>query len=290
MVRFCVPVFFMLSGALLLSKDYKLNYFIKKRFWRIIPPLFFWSLVYIFYDYVLVGNESFTLVEFTKIIIKNIFFGSKYHLWFVYTLLGLYLFIPILRKWIKNSSNNEILYFLLIWFATIIYTTPRLNEYLPTIPLTNFEGYIGYLVLGYYLSNLNLKNKIIPILFLVIGITITIYGTYYLSNKNNQFSGYLYGYLTPNVLFSSIGVFLVLKNCIVKNKKIERAIVFLSDQSYGIYLVHVLILALLNEIGLNWTIANPIISIPLVSVICLLISSIVIYLFRKIKFGNYFSG
>lgn len=32
MVRFCVPVFFMLSGALLLSKDYELSYFLKKDF------------------------------------------------------------------------------------------------------------------------------------------------------------------------------------------------------------------------------------------------------------------
>lgn len=290
MVRFCVPVFFMLSGALLLSKDYELIYFLKKRFWRIIPPLIFWSLIYIFYDYVFVGEKSLTLIKFIKMVITNIFYGSKFHLWFVYTLLGLYLFIPILRKWIKNSSNKEILYFLIIWFITIIYSLPYSKTYLPNIPLTNFSGYIGYLVLGYYLSNLTIKNKYMPILFIIIGTGITIYGTYYLTHKNNEFSGYFYGYLTPNVLLSSIGVFLILKSFIIKNKRIKNLIAFLSNKSFGIYLVHILILTLLNKIGINWKFANPIISIPVTSVICILISSLTIYLLQKTKYGNYISG
>ncbi|WP_158839960.1 acyltransferase [Polaribacter sp. L3A8] len=290
MVRFCVPVFFMLSGALLLSKDYELSYFFKKRFWRIIPPLIFWSLIYIFYDYVLVGEKSFSPISFIKMVIRNIFYGSQGHLWFVYTLLGLYLFIPILRKWIKNSSKNEILYFLIIWFATIIYSIPYLKTYLPNIPLTNFSGYIGYLVLGYFLSNLTIKNKYIPVLFIIIGTTITIWGTHYLTHKNNKFSEYLYEYLTPNVLISSIGVFLFFKNLIIKNKIIKNLILFLSNQSFGIYLVHILILILLNKIGINWKFSNPLISIPVTSIICFFISSLTIYLLRKIKYGNYISG
>ncbi len=290
MVRFCVPVFFMLSGALLLSKDYKLSYFLKKRFWRIIPPLIFWSLIYIFYDYILTGDKSFTFIDFIKLIIKNILYKSQFHLWFVYSLLGLYLFIPILRKWIKNSSNNEILYFLGIWLATIIYKLPYFNTYLPNIPLTNFTGFVGYLVLGYYLSTIKIRNRYIPFLFIIIGTGVTIYGTYYLTYEKNEFYEYLYGYLTPNVLLSSIGIFLIAKNFKLKNKRIKNSIVFLSDQSFGIYLAHILILTLLNKIGLNWQFTSPIISIPLISVVCFSLSSLTIYLLRKIKYGNYISG
>ncbi len=95
--RFCVPIFFMISGALLLKQDYKLSYFLKKRFWRIIPPLIFWSLIYIFCDYFLVGEKSFTLIESIKLVIAKIFHISQFHLWFVYTLLGLYLFIYLFQ-------------------------------------------------------------------------------------------------------------------------------------------------------------------------------------------------
>ncbi|WP_417888211.1 acyltransferase [Zunongwangia sp.] len=290
MVRFCVPVFFMLSGALLLSKDYQLSYFIKKRFWRIIPPLIFWSVIYLIYDKFLVGEKSYTIISSIKMIIRNLFYGAKFHLWFVYTLLGLYLFIPILRKWIKHSNNKEILYFLIIWFFTIIYSLPYLKTYLPNIPLTNFSGYIGYLVLGYYLSNFTLRNKYIPIIYAIVGMGITIYGTYYLTNQKNEFSGYFYGYLTPNVLLSSIGIFLILKNLKIKSNKIKRVILFISNESFGIYLVHVLTLTLLSKVGINWQFTNPIMSIPITTLICILISTLIIYLIRKIKYGNYISG
>jgi len=290
MVRFCVPVFFMLSGALLLGKDYDLSSFLKKRFWRIIPPLIFWSLIYIFYDYILVGEKYFTLIEFIKMVIKNLFYGSKFHLWFIYTLLGLYLFIPILRKWIKNSGNKEIVYFLIIWVLTIIYSIPHFNIYLPKVPLTNFTGYIGYFVLGYFLSNLTIKNKYVPIMFILIGMSITIYGTYYLTLKNNEYSEYFYGYLTPNVLLSSMGIFLLFKNFVIKNKRIRKVILFFSKHSFGIYLVHVFILALLNSVGINWKLTDTIISIPITAVICFLLSSLIIYLLRKVRYGTYISG
>ena len=290
MVRFCVPVFFMLSGALLLSKDYKLSNFLQKRFWRIVPPLIFWSLIYIFYDYILVGEKYFTLIEFIMMVIRNLFNGSEFHLWFIYTLLGLYLFIPILRKWIKNSGNKEIVYFLLIWVLTIIYSIPHFNIYLPNIPLTNFTEYIGYLVLGYFLSNLTIKNKYVPIMFIIIGMSITIYGTYYFTLKNNEYSEYFFGYLTPNVLLSSMGIFLLFKNFVIKNKRIIKVILFFSNHSFGIYLVHIFILTLLNSVGINWKLTNPIISIPITAVICFLLSSLIIYLLRKVRYGNYISG
>ncbi|SFD16179.1 acyltransferase [Algibacter pectinivorans] len=289
-VRFCVPLFFMLSGALLLSKDYNLNSFLKKRFWRIIPPFIFWSLVYIIYDHVLNGKKSYTLIDFTKLVIRKIFNGSQHHLWFVYTLLGLYLFIPILRKWVKNSSNNEILYFLIIWLVTIIYSLQNYKLYLPKIPLTNFAGYIGYIVLGYYLSNFKIKNKYIPISMFLIGLIITIVGTYGITVSKNEFSEYFYKYLAPNVILSSAGMFLMLKNTSIKNKKTKQIICFFSDQSFGIYLLHLLILTILNFIGINWSFINPIIAIPITTIICFLLSSLTIHLLRKIKYGKYISG
>ncbi|WP_103069717.1 acyltransferase [Aquimarina sediminis] len=289
-VRFCVPVFFMLTGALLLSKDYILKDFLIKRFLRIIPPLVFWSLIYICYHTFFVGDNSFTLYEFFRKVIKGLFQGSEYHLWFVYTLLGLYLFIPVLRKWIKYSSRKEVLYFLLIWGVTITYGVPVFRNYLPQITLINFTGFIGYIVLGYYLSNTTMTRLYVPIMLIVVGVAITIYGTYYISDQENLFHEYFYGYLTPNILMVSIGVFLFFKTYIVGNKVVVRIISFISDHSFGIYLVHVLILSLLDKIGVNWELTTPVISIPLVTGICVVLSGTIVYLVRKIKYGRYVSG
>ena len=91
-VRSSVPLFFMISGALLLRIDYSLFDFLKKRFVRIIPPFIFWSLVYIIVDTFILGDQAYSIFEIFKLIAVNLIIGSKFHLWFIYTLLGIYLF------------------------------------------------------------------------------------------------------------------------------------------------------------------------------------------------------
>lgn len=46
LVRFCVPVFLMLTGALLLGKPIEIASFFKKRFVRVLFPFLFWSSIY----------------------------------------------------------------------------------------------------------------------------------------------------------------------------------------------------------------------------------------------------
>ncbi|WP_159090731.1 acyltransferase [Aquimarina aquimarini] len=289
-VRFCVPIFFMITGALLLSKDSTLSDFLRKRFLRIIPPLVFWSLVYIVYNTFIVDKKSVTLLEFGGKIIKGLFQRSEYHLWFIYVLLGLYLCIPILRKWIKNASNKEIHYFILIWGITLLYRIPGISDYLPEITLVNFSGFIGYLVLGYYLANKTVRSNYIPVILVVIGTLITIFGTYYLSYQEQEFCEYLYGYLTPNVLMSSIGVFLLFKKWSIKNKIAIKTITFLSSHSFGIYLSHILVLSILERQGLDWSWIHPAFSIPLLTIVSLLVSGGIVYLLKKNKYGRYVSG
>ena len=72
-------------------------------------------------------------------------------------ILSVYLITPIINKWIKNSSFNEIEYFLIIWLITCAFTTFKL-PYI-NIDLRYFAGPLGYFVLGYYLHNK--KSKIL---------------------------------------------------------------------------------------------------------------------------------
>ncbi|QRM87789.1 acyltransferase family protein [Lacinutrix sp. WUR7] len=255
-----------------------------------IPPLVFWSLIYIAYSVFVVGDNNILFFDLVKKIIRNLLHGSKFHLWFVYTLLGLYLFIPILRKWVKQAHKKEFHYFLILWFATTLYAIPALKLYLPNLELVNFSGYLGYLVLGYYLSKLKIKNKILPSLCIVIGVAITFFGTYYSTKTNGDFEQYFYGYLSPNVMLSAIGIFLLFKSISFKSNIAEKVSSFISNHSFGIYLVHVLVLSVMSTYGIDWKFMHPIFSIPITKAICLLISSLIIYLLRKIKYADYISG
>lgn len=288
--RFCVPFFFMLSGALLLRKDYELIGYLKKRFIRIVPPLIFWSLVYIIYDHVLYGEEYLGIYGLIRLTISDLLNGSQFHLWFVYTLIGLYLLIPILRKWIKHSTQKEVLYFLIIWAVTIIAANPYLESFVPSINLINFSGYLGYMVLGYYLSNLEIKKNTLPLVLTLLGILITILGTYIESSTRNEFYGYYYQYLSTNVVLYSAGAFLLFKRIVITNSLLKQIIAFINDHSYGIYLAHILVLLILKRLNIDWTIIHPVISVPAITLFCLVVSGVTIYLLRQIKFLKIISG
>lgn len=280
--RFSVPIFFMLSGALLLQKDYSISQFINKRFIKIIPPFLFWSVVYVFYDAFIVGHKTYTPFQFLKLIGLKLANDNQYHLWFVYTLLGLYLFIPIIRKWVKNSNKNEIGYFLIIWLVTFLYSLPLINTYLPKIVLSSFAGYLGYMVLGYYLTQYNF-NKKYALMSALFGLILIITGTFYTAKNNASLSN---NYFTNNlnfpIFFYATGVFLLFKNIEFKSQILQKTINFISDYSFGIYLVHVLIIKILNRYDINWKMMHPALSIPITVIICLSLSIILAYISRKI--------
>jgi surface polysaccharide O-acyltransferase-like enzyme len=223
--------------------------------------------------------------------------------WYVYAIMGLYLFIPILNKWIRNSTDKEILYFLSIWLITLIlryqYFKQKISPEL--IPLY-FSGYIGYLVLGYYLykTNVNkilngrlskLDNKRFYASIILVSFIITIFGTYFFSISKGAFSHIFYDNLSINVLFVAIGVFLFIKSCNLTNKVFIKIINFLSKYSYGIFLIHDFVLIYLGSWGLRPYIIHPLVGIPIMTLICLGCSTLIVFLVNKIPFvGKYISG
>src|SRR5690554_5861581 len=91
-IRWCVPVFFMLSGALLLTlkREDPIGEFLKRRLTKVIIPLIFWSGVYIAYKMFEQG-ESFTVGQMFEIFFTD---DVYYHLWFLYVIIGLYIMAP----------------------------------------------------------------------------------------------------------------------------------------------------------------------------------------------------
>lgn len=291
--RFAVPVFLMISGALILPKTYpSIKEYLNKRLARILLPFLFWSIIYIAKELYFRGqrgefNSSNEILDFIVVSFKN---GACFHLWFIYLIIGLYLFFPILSKWLNNSSKRETEYFLVIWLVSIIAALPLVNNYFPKINISYFSGFIGFPVLGYYLSrlNFNFKNKkAIYVLSVLFGIIITILGTYFLTKQDGALNQSFYEYLSLNVILVSAAIFLLFKDFIKGNSKI---ILFFSKYSYGIYLVHILIIWTLSRFGFNYTFIHPAISIPLTAVLCLILSAFIIYSVNKLPYGKYISG
>lgn len=280
--RYAVPVFFMISGSLLLGREFEIKGFLKNRLGKIIPPFLFWSLFYSVFNRYVFNYEVFNIAK----VIKDVFYGSEYHLWFVYTLIGVYLIAPIFQKWIAFSKEKDFQYFLIIWMITLFLTLPGIAIYFPKINLTYFSGFLGYFILGYYLKNyINCKNWILY-LFISIGLLITIFGTYYFSFKNHKFYEYFYEYLSLNALAVSVGVFLLFNKIENINDKIKPIISKFNECSFGIYLIHPFIIVVFTFLGFFTYTIHPIIDILILSLACFLVSFVIIFIIKKIKFGH----
>ena len=239
MVRCCVPLFVMLSGALLLKKTSPVTvsqvvYRIKK----VLFPLLTWSACYLYY-----------LASFTGLPINWLSIFSEpamYHLWFVYMIIGIYIFLPVLQAIFQMTLHRREMqvYLLIVWLC---FTS--LPSYWKSIPLlmllqqNGFFGYGGYFLLGGIITS----EKTIPIptwvlvLIYSIGAAVTFFLTFYFSYHANLPVEKAYKYFSLNVFICSITSFVVLTR--MKISKVYNGLLkWVSDRSFLIFLMHVVIL------------------------------------------------
>ena len=296
LVRFAVPVFVMITGALILHREYEFSAFLKKRLTRVVVPFLFWSLVYVWYAWY---NEELVFNSDTwanvKQVLHRLKYGSSYHLWYVYMLIGLYFFIPIISKFVRNATRREVEYFLVMWLVIMILSQPVISAINPQVDLHYFAGYAGYLVLGHYLTfYINYSKRLVlwmRVLFFIMLIVIT-NGTYLLY-KYTRFITLLYEPIGPTIVLLSSSVFLLGRFTKVQLPAfLLKAKNFACEYNFGIYLSHALILYFLDEpFGISFKLCTPLISIPVTAVICFMLSLLLVWLLSKIPFaGKWLAG
>ncbi len=291
MVRMAVPLFFMVSGVLLLNhKEEPLPVFFKKRFLKVVIPLIAWSFIYIlFRKYGLHQNINI----FTDMM-ASLNRPEYFHLWFLYTIIGIYLILPILKIFIKYASQNMQIYFILLWVLSVsiipfinYFTGLHIRSYMPMM-----SGYIGYLVLGYQLSKIKITRKIFytAILFIILSTIGIAFGTYYLSEKAGKYIGFFYGNFGVFTLIQAISYFIVLKyigeNILSKSIKVSQGIVAISITSLGIYLIHPIYMFILRKIGITVLTSTPLVMVPIFALLTFILSFITIFLLQKLPFGK----
>jgi surface polysaccharide O-acyltransferase-like enzyme len=294
-VRFSVPVFIMITGALLLHEDQPWPVFYKKRFFRLIPPFLFWSFVYIVYSWYVLRHQGqhTSFSETVNWALLQLWNGSSYHFWYMYMIIGFYFFMPLIRAFTQMLNEKGMLFLLGVWFIVLCLTCYK-PAYFPGYTINMVFG--GYLLLGYYLrmkSFANVQRTIkIAWLCIIAGTLITIFGTYFITDHSGKFDGTFYSFLSPNAMLTATGSFLLCKNYTpgVSNIYLLSIRTLVSKYSYGIYLVHILVLSLLPKVGINHIISRPLVGIPITTGICLIISTAIIYGVNKLPLGKYISG
>ncbi len=277
--RISVPIFLMISGALLLNREWNKNKYIK-RIIKYIVLIIAWDSIYLIWEYLYLG---ITYHQLYRLILTP----YRAHLWFLYTILILYILQPLL-KIIKEKSNRiiqSILFVLWLLFSTLSITIPFLAQY-----FTLFS-YIGFFVMGDVLYSYIKKNdlkkyNVLWILIMLICFISSIALNYQTSIKRNQFYNLFFAYRTPFIMFSSFAFFiLVISN--YKKETVSKIGSLLSSLSLGVYLIHGIFLDITIQC-FQYQSINPIIGIPIFTMMILLGSSLILIIIKKIKILNYF--
>ena len=299
-VRFAVPLFLMLSGATMLSREYSLSGFYKKRMTRVLVPFLFWMVVYWVFRWLMLSPrkqpEGFgNIMQWAVNLLLDE--GVSKHFWYVYMILFIYLFVPFMGKAVRKVSNPQLLYGLLAWIVLCIATySLNLSFYKWTgdyhLKLLGYVEYSGFLVLGYYLAKTTTsrnKTRLIAGLAFIASVAVCATGAWLMSSGHGLNLS-IYSYLSVNTIIQSVAVFMLVKDSSIKNKFACRVQKTISDYSYGIYLVHIIVIGVLFRNGIYWSFAHPLISLPVLTLVVAGCSLCIIFVLRKIPGGKYVAG
>lgn len=234
---FGVPIFFMLTGRLLLDKTKDISYtkVLKKYVPRILLALFIFSFPFACMKlYMETGSLSIMIVP--KAFLAVISNQSLSHFWYLYELIGIYLILPIIKAFINTVDKKSIdILLILLFIACFIFPVIEKISDVNIAFKIHISYSIFYLVLGYRLS-LNKKSfsctLLIPVIILLTGLILVsdIYG----------FSQYLSDYNSPIIALLAVSVYMLLEKIKFdgNNVKACNTIWTLDRLCFGAYLVH----------------------------------------------------
>ena len=317
--KFAVPVFLMVSGALLLRKndDYLTVY---KRIGRVLLAL----IIFSYFHYASWFSWS-TIFDFKEFLWRLCTFGNTYSYWYLYMYIGILIMYPMLQRMVSNFSKKDFLYFgfwaylflgiyplITHFYPELIYKTTTVG-YAPLIgPFNNnyaysmfiilpiFHVYIAYFITGYFIDNFvdyNKKLLVVAIAVAILSVGLSVYLTYAENIRLDKSVG-KYVFFMYNNLFLitcsslSICVFYIGK-CIphiINFSYCQRKVIsYFGMLSFGIYLLgdkFIYWYRDVHQVLLSYT--SPLIGLVLYQLIvfltCMAITMVLIKLpiFRKI--------
>lgn len=286
-MRWCVPVFVMLSGAFLLDPKKEMT----TRQWlshvgRLALLTVFWTYAYGLWQFRGVHKGLEWLLEALIALVTGRFYS---HLWFLPMLLGLYLLLPILRAFVKGADRRTLWYAAMLWTVTVpgldilfsLFPNIAGHGWFTALDLRHLYGYGGYFLWSYVLRTCEIRPKRAYGLYAA-GLLAQLFtwgSTRWASGVSGRFNGAFYGYLTFNVCLTALAVFLAFRHI---NPGRHPLWAKLSALTFGGYAVHYAVMELLAHRNIppaGWNLA---LSIPLR---CLLVTALSLgsaWLIRKV--------
>ncbi len=255
--RMSVPLFMIVSAFLLapMKEGQTMWQFYRRRALRILPPWFVFMVVYSTLP--LLWGQLTAAQSLADLVRLPLNFPTLAgHFWFMYPLVGLYLFIPFISPWLANATAKEERFFILLFLISTC--MPYLNRWCGDVwgqcfwngyhMLWYFSGYLGYLVLAHYIrTHLTWSRRrrlATGFALTMAGAAATIWSFWVQAVPGQVLSTPVleigWSFCTINCVMLTAGAFIMF-TCI---EKPCRLITELSEKSFGMFLMHMLWLGL----------------------------------------------
>ncbi len=293
--RWGVPVFLMISGTLFLNSDRSLSSIYKKYILRIVVAFLFWSFIYACISFGKSGSFKDLITSFIS---------GHYHMLYLFLIVGIYMTVPILRKFVADEKMTYYFLFMALIFAVILPQSIQIlrvfsesaGDYVQgvtnKINMFFFCGFTICYIGGYVLDNSDIKEKEFRIMIVLgfIGFISTIILNILFAGKYNCKSDIFNDAKAFNVLLESIPIFVICKKVCVSadfKDKTVQALKALSKYSFGVYLVHPLLIEGIRDyFHISVLSFNPVLSVPIMSTVILVLSYSISALLHRIPYLN----
>ena len=301
-IKISVPLFLMISGALLLKKDITYEKIFKNKILKMLIVLVIFSAVF----YIRLHIKKYSTVFNIKDFLIRLYKGDIIiPYWYLYAYISFLLAFPFLRSMVKELPEGTYKYLILL---SVIFTSvlPCL-EYrfsLGTVTLNQygkiswiFTNIVIFPLIGYYLENVldieKVSKKQLLILngISVLGIIVSCYMTYFKHKITGECNEVVsQDFMDTFVLLIAIPVYLNAKIFFQKHSIknwLEKIILSIGSCSFGIYLIHMAIIesTFISNIWNACTVVNHFNCMIVILLLCLLsflISYIIVFILKKI--------
>lgn len=233
--RWCVPVFLMIAGALALdpARVSRPRDFYRRRWQRIGIPLSFWTMFYLAFRALVLGQDL-TPDRAASDVAR----GSPFlQLYFLYVLAGLVVITPFLKVITRHATWRMQLGFGVVLLALglgdqVVSYAGGVGE--PNL-VTRFLPFAGYYVLGWCLRDLLLTRRWVAPVWAALAGSIALTAALAAANDFGALGRYAYGFLSPTVAVMSVTAYLLLHRVLrSRGDSLRRW----APLAFGVFLVH----------------------------------------------------
>ena len=274
LMRPSVPLFAMMTGLLLLPVRESAKDFYRKRIPRVLIPMVLWSVIYylipwftgvigmdkssisIMFPYVYEPSQELSESLSNIALIPFTFNFYTTHMWYLYMLIGLYLFMPFFSAWVEKRDKTLTKIYLVLWGLSLF--LPFMSVYISKFvmgtcdwnaysTLHYFAGFTGYLLLGHLMAKGNpiASRKIVAVgaMLFFAGFIITYMGfstitAQYTYAEEPELVELFILFCTPNVAMMAIGAFMIVQRIKITSQKLQAILASTTKCSFGAYLMH----------------------------------------------------